>query len=65
MSLKRTRTPREPRRRFVLEAFVGTGSYPPTVVYRSRRPVFVDRSVSLVAARKVLEQQFTHSYWRV
>ena len=36
VSLKRTRTPREPRRRFVLEAFVGTGSYPPTVEDRSR-----------------------------
>jgi len=34
--LKRTRTPREPRRRFVLEEFVGTGSYPPTVEDRSR-----------------------------
>ena len=51
VSLKRTRTPREPRRRFVLEAFVGTGSYPPTVEDRSRRPVFVDRSASLVAGR--------------
>ena len=36
VSLKRTRTPREPRRRFVLEEFVGTGSYPPTVEDRSR-----------------------------
>ena len=35
-SLKRTRTPREPRRRFVLEAFVGTGSYPPNVEDLSR-----------------------------
>ena len=51
-SLKRTRTPREPRRRFVLEAFVGTGSYPPNVEDLSRRavaaaPVAVARAAPL------------------
>lgn len=53
-SLKRTRTPREPRRRFVVEAFVGTGSYPPSVVDLSCRNA--EARASCCVANEALKQ---------